>query len=62
MQQAIKESQLTFPQLQLRVVPTKYPSGGEKQLIKLLTGQEVPSGKLPSSLGICMHNIGTFLP
>jgi electron transport complex protein RnfC len=39
--------------------PTKYPSGGEKQLIQILTGQEVPSGKLPAELGIVCHNVGT---
>ncbi|PWG74406.1 electron transport complex subunit RsxC, partial [Enterococcus hirae] len=31
----------------IAVVPTKYPSGGEKQLIQLLTGKEVPHGGLP---------------
>lgn len=41
------------------VIPTKYPSGGEKQLIKILTDQEVPSGVLPSTLGIVMQNIAT---
>ena len=41
------------------VFPTKYPSGGEKQLIQILTGQEVPSGKLPSDLGIAVQNVGT---
>ncbi|MEZ0185909.1 MAG: electron transport complex subunit RsxC [Candidatus Reddybacter sp.] len=39
--------------------PTKYPSGGEKQLIQILTGEEVPSGKLPADLGIVCQNIGT---
>jgi electron transport complex protein RnfC len=39
--------------------PTKYPSGGEKQLIQILTGKEVPSGQLPISLGIVCQNIGT---
>lgn len=39
--------------------PTKYPSGGEKQLIQILTGQEVPSGKLPAELRIVCHNVGT---
>lgn len=39
--------------------PTKYPSGGEKQLVQILTGQEVPSGKLPADLGIVCHNVGT---
>lgn len=40
-------------------VPTLYPSGGEKQLIKLLTGQEVPSHGLPAQIGIVCHNVGT---
>jgi len=39
--------------------PTKYPSGGEKQLIYILTGQEVPSGQLPASIGIVLQNVGT---
>ncbi|TPE51571.1 electron transport complex subunit RsxC [Maribrevibacterium harenarium] len=45
--------------IQLVVVPTKYPSGGEKQLIKLLTDQEVPTGKLPADIGILCQNVGT---
>ncbi len=40
-------------------VPIKYPAGGEKQLIKVLTGKEVPSGGLPIHIGIVMHNVGT---
>ncbi|GAB5414657.1 MAG: hypothetical protein Cons2KO_22600 [Congregibacter sp.] len=39
--------------------PTKYPSGGEKQLIEILTGKQVPSGGLPSDLGILCQNVGT---
>ncbi|MAZ86872.1 MAG: electron transport complex subunit RsxC [Cellvibrionaceae bacterium] len=39
--------------------PTKYPSGGEKQLIQILTGKEVPSGQLPASIGIVLQNVGT---
>ena len=39
--------------------PTKYPSGGEKQLIQILTGLEVPSGRLPADLGIVCLNVGT---
>jgi len=42
------------------VLPTRYPSGGEKQLIQLLTGQEVPSGKLPADIGVLCHNVGTL--
>ncbi|SEJ86966.1 electron transport complex protein RnfC [Pseudomonas linyingensis] len=44
---------------QLRVFPTKYPSGGEKQLIQILTGREVPAGGLPADIGILCQNVGT---
>jgi electron transport complex protein RnfC len=40
-------------------IPTKYPSGGEKQLIEILTGKEVPSGGIPAEVGIVCQNIGT---
>ena len=38
---------------------TRYPSGGEKQLIQILTGKEVSSGGLPADIGIVCQNIGT---
>jgi electron transport complex protein RnfC len=41
------------------VLPTKYPQGGEKQLIAVLTGREVPSGGLPMDVGVVVHNVGT---
>lgn len=40
-------------------VPTIYPAGGEKQLIKVLTGKEVPSGGLPLEIGVICHNVAT---
>lgn len=43
----------------VRIVPTKYPSGGEKQLIQLLTNKEVPNGRRPADIGIVMQNVGT---
>ncbi|MGQ3902430.1 electron transport complex subunit RsxC [Mixta calida] len=45
--------------LQLRVIPTKYPSGGAKQLTKILTGKEVPHGGRSSDIGVLMQNVGT---
>jgi len=40
-------------------VPTKYPQGGEKQLIRTVTGREVPSGKLPMDIGCAVFNVDT---
>ncbi len=37
----------------------KYPQGGEKQLIKAVTGKEVPSGGLPIAVGAVVNNVGT---
>ena len=37
----------------------KYPQGGEKQLIKAVTGKEVPSGGLPIAIGAVVSNVGT---
>ncbi|SEI38262.1 electron transport complex protein RnfC [Allopseudospirillum japonicum] len=47
--------------IEIRVVPTKYPSGGEKQLTYLLTGREVPSGGLPADVGVLCQNVGTLI-
>lgn len=46
-------------ELAVVVVPTKYPSGGEKQLIQIVTGKEVRSGSIPADVGIVCQNIGT---
>lgn len=40
-------------------VETKYPAGGEKQLIQVLTGREVPRNGLPADVGVMMFNVGT---
>ncbi|WP_421870268.1 electron transport complex subunit RsxC [Motiliproteus sp.] len=55
--QAARASEI---EIEVVVVPTKYPSGGEKQLVKLLTGVEVPFGKIPADIGIVVQNVGTM--
>lgn len=40
-------------------LPTKYPQGGEKQLIRAVTGREVPPGKLPMDIGCAVFNVDT---
>ncbi|MCL1073178.1 electron transport complex subunit RsxC [Shewanella dokdonensis] len=57
MEQAL--ATVSLSRCRIQVIPTKYPSGGEKQLIHILTGQEVPSGAIPAHLGIVVQNVGT---
>lgn len=42
-------------------LPTKYPQGAEKMLIKVLAGREVPSGGLPMEVGVVVQNVGTVI-
>ncbi len=57
MQQAL--ASLDNSGIEIIAVPSRYPTGGEKQLIKVLTGQEVPGHGLPADIGITCHNVGT---
>lgn len=56
---ALQQAITAFDNFHVCILPTKYPSGGEKQLIKILTGLEVPQGGLPSALGIVVQNVAT---
>lgn len=47
--------------IEVAVLHTKYPQGAEKQLIKVLTGREVPSGGLPAAVGCLVQNAGTCI-
>lgn len=53
--------QIDTEQMAVKVAPlkVKYPQGDEKQLIKAITGREVPSGALPSAVGAVVVNIGS---
>lgn len=46
-------------EIRIITVPTIYPAGGERQLIKVLTGKEVPSDGLTPDIGIVCQNVGT---
>lgn len=56
-----KMAQLTGNIDNIEVVPlrTRYPQGGEKQLIYAVTGRKVPPGKLPSDVGVLVQNVNT---
>lgn len=56
---ALKDSQ-PLP-VEMASITTRYPSGGERQLIKKLLNLEVPSAGLPADVGVVCHNPGTLL-
>lgn len=45
--------------VEVLVLPVRYPQGAEKQLISAVLGTEVPHGKLPAATGALVHNVGT---
>ena len=45
--------------VEVLALPTKYPQGGEKQLIEVVTGREVPRGKLPADAGALVFSVST---
>ena len=47
------------PHIVISTVTAKYPAGGERQLIELVFGLEVPAGGLPADIGVICQNVGT---
>lgn len=56
---AMKGACRPFDNIDVVVVPTRYPMGWEKQLITFMTGQEVPAESRTTDIGIVMHNVAT---
>ncbi|MBS4006911.1 MAG: electron transport complex subunit RsxC [Clostridium sp.] len=59
--EALKKAAANFPDIEVHALHTKYPQGAEKQLIKVFTNREVPSGGLPSMVGCVVQNPGTCI-
>ncbi len=56
----MKKAMSSYGEIELAFIPSKYPRGGEKQLIEVVLGREVPppSG-LPLNVGVIVSNVGT---
>lgn len=55
----MREAVAAIPAISVEVLKVKYPQGGEKQLIRAITGREVPSGALPVAVGCVVSNVGS---
>ena len=49
-----------YPEIEIAVLPTRYPQGAEKQLIQSLTQREIAPGQLPVSAGCAVFNVSTY--
>ncbi|MBD5231240.1 MAG: electron transport complex subunit RsxC [Bacteroidales bacterium] len=56
---AMKQAAEKYQGMKVCVLRTKYPQGGEKQLIAAIMGREVPSGALPVAVGAIVDNVAT---
>ncbi|QJQ94240.1 MULTISPECIES: electron transport complex subunit RsxC [Halomonadaceae] len=61
LKRALRDASSDALPVEIRAIPTRYPSGGERQLIKRLLDREVPGGGLPAEVGVLCHNPGTLL-
>ena len=59
LQQALKDQLSIAAFCELVLIPSKYPTGSERQLIQCVTGIEVTTGLHPTENGVLMHNVGT---
>lgn len=55
----INTKKFNLPKINLMVLKTAYPQGGEKQLIYSTTKRKVPGGQLPLDAGCLVHNVAT---
>ncbi len=50
----------SYPAIELRVLPTRYPQGSEKQLVQAVTGRQIPPAGLPRDVGCVVFNVATL--
>ncbi|RNC29602.1 MAG: Electron transport complex subunit RnfC [Candidatus Dichloromethanomonas elyunquensis] len=55
----VMDKALAGTNVKVMAIPTRYPHGAEKILIRTILNREVPSGKLPMSIGVVVQNVAT---
>ncbi len=56
---AMQAAARPYPSINVIQIPTRYPMGWDRQLIRYVTGREVPVGCRSSEIGVTIHNVGT---
>jgi len=55
----MQQAASAYPQVSILKMPTRYPMGWDRQLIRYVTGKEVPAGSRSTDMGILIHNVAT---
>lgn len=55
--QSLKEH---YKDIEIKVLPTRYPQGSEKQLVQAVTGREIPPKGLPADVNCVVFNVSTL--
>ena len=56
---ALQQAAAAKPGVEVKVLRTRYPQGGERQLVESVSGRRVPSGTIPAAVGVIVHNVAT---
>ena len=56
---AMQAAAQPYPNITVMQVPTRYPMGWDRQMIRYITGKEVPADSRSTDIGILLHNVGT---
>ncbi|MGZ4999850.1 MAG: electron transport complex subunit RsxC [Methylomonas sp.] len=56
---AMRDACRDFPHISIEQVPTRYPMGWDRQMLRYLTGQEIPAGGRATDIGVVVHNVAT---
>ncbi len=57
--EALRDITTAMPGIEVMVLRTRYPQGGERQLIDAVSGRRVPSHAIPAEVGVIVHNVAT---
>ncbi len=56
---AVRAATAAYPNIEVVALKTKYPMGGEKQLVATITGRQIPDGRLPIDIGTVVINVAS---
>ena len=57
---ALRKANGSAQDIKIEAVAAKYPQGAEKMLVMVLLNREIPSGGLPSDVGVAVFNVATL--